>query len=271
MDKTELVINLEFIFGPLVKDCFDKDGKEFTGIKVVDEDEISQALDKQINEMYSDLWIPDNTKSSGFRFDELKEIELAPKFLKLLNKLIERLNLINDGSFIIIDKETKHFKELCLKQEKQITDINKLNVKYNALGDIKLYENIDEVKSCLKRNRINFKYEFWPNKKCTPEVPWEIIKVGDSVSMFFAKAKLFKIYLEKGFKGSLENGIKIGMKWEDALKIDKTLTYDDDAEAYHSIKGYWIEDSLDKVKKVLSIEISIKEAKNDEEFYKYEW
>ena len=90
------------------KITLDENGKEITGIKVVDEDDICNALDKEINELYSSLWIPNNEEASGYSFDSLKEKELCPKLLELTTNLINRLNEINDGSYEIEDMLTNY-------------------------------------------------------------------------------------------------------------------------------------------------------------------
>jgi len=112
MEKKILVLSLDFIFGPISKDYQDENGNEITRIKVVDNDELCNNLDKEINDLYSSLWISDEKESSGYSFDEIKEKELAPKLLELINKLINRLNEINDGSYEIDDMITSHLIEL---------------------------------------------------------------------------------------------------------------------------------------------------------------
>lgn len=145
------------------------------------------------------------------------------------------------------------------------------NVKVlDGLESIKLYSNFDEVVKYLKDNQIKYIYEFWSNKGCTPEVPWKIIRIQNSINLFFAKDKLWKIYLENDYQGSLDNGIKLGMKLDEALKIDKSLVYDDWDEVYTSKDFYDIEDNLDD-NTIMSISVFIKEMSDDEVFYKYEW
>ena len=112
MGKELIQIGLEFLFGPIQKFEEDVDGNEITGIKVIDEDRITQELDKEIGEKWCDLWENDPNETSGMRFDEVKEKELASWFLEMLNKLIARLEEINDGSYEIEDMITDHFKEL---------------------------------------------------------------------------------------------------------------------------------------------------------------
>ena len=115
IEKEILVLSLDFIFGPISKDYQDDEGNEITGINVVDQDDICNKLDKEINELYSSLWIPNENEASGYSFDEEKEKELAPKILELLKHLIARLNDINDGSFVIDDMVTGHYVDLLKK------------------------------------------------------------------------------------------------------------------------------------------------------------
>lgn len=45
-------------------------------------------------------------------FDEVKEKELAPQLLEMINKLIDGLNEINDGSYEVEDMITDYLKSL---------------------------------------------------------------------------------------------------------------------------------------------------------------
>lgn len=143
-------------------------------------------------------------------------------------------------------------------------------IPFEGLGDIKLLSSFDEIKNYLKNNEINFSIEYQSNKGCNPEVPWTMIHIDDSITLSFAKNKLWQIFVEEKFEGLLSNGIKIGMPMNEALKIDPSLQYDDWNEDYQSKQGYWIEDNLDD-NTVLSITIFIKEVMDDETFFKYEW
>lgn len=73
---------------------------------------IFKSLDKKINELLYTLYSKDKTSNSGFKFDEVKEKELASQLLEIINKLIDRLNEINDGSYEIEDMITDHLKSL---------------------------------------------------------------------------------------------------------------------------------------------------------------
>lgn len=115
MKKQLIQIGLELVFGPLLKDEVDENGNDSTGVKLVDDDIQLQNLDKEINELWCTLYSKDEASDSGFRFDEEREKELAPQLLEMINKLIDRLNEINDGSYEIEDMITDHLKSLIAK------------------------------------------------------------------------------------------------------------------------------------------------------------
>ncbi len=153
-------------------------------------------------------------------------------------------------------------------------NILKSNLKpLKGVGDLELLMNYDFVKKYLDENGIIYKEEYWPNKGYTPDVPWKVINVADSIWMFFAYDKLWKFYLEGNFEGKLPNGIHVGMDINEAIKIDKTAEFDDCDEEYISSEGYRFVDSL-ATGKVIGITIAIPEVifeKDDEKFYSYEW
>ncbi|MBP5738278.1 MAG: hypothetical protein J6X38_04275, partial [Abditibacteriota bacterium] len=136
--------------------------------------------------------------------------------------------------------------------------------------DITFNMSFNEVKNLLRGKGLKFRTEHWPNKGCTPEVAWDIIRLGDDISIFFAKNRMFKIYFENNFPGSLSNGISLGMTIEDAKAIDPTIKYDDWEETYTSRSGYWLEDDVESGG-IISITVFIKELEDDEVFFKYEW
>lgn len=124
--------------------------------------------------------------------------------------------------------------------------------------------------AALKSEKINYTVEVWPNKGCTPEVAWKIVHIENSLNLFFAKDKLFKIYIDGTFNGTLPNGIKIGMTMSEAQCIDSSLLYDDWNEDWSSENGYWLEDDIDS-NTVMSITIFIRELLDDDVFDRYEW
>lgn len=111
--KTKTIhIGLEFLFGPIQKLYIDSNGNEITGISVIDNDSLTQSLDKEINNLWCSLYSKDENSPSGMYFNKIREKELAPKLLEMISQLIVRLNQINDGSFVIHDMITNYLKSL---------------------------------------------------------------------------------------------------------------------------------------------------------------
>ena len=143
-------------------------------------------------------------------------------------------------------------------------------VPYKGVDDITFEMSFDEVKNLLRERQINFNTENWPNKGCDPEVAWDIIRIGNDISIFFAKNRMFKIYFENDFSGVLINGISLGMNINEAKLLDDTIEYDDWEEIYTSDLGYWLEDDVENGE-IISITIFIEELEDDDEFFRYDW
>ena len=143
-------------------------------------------------------------------------------------------------------------------------------IPYVGFGGIKLLQDRRDVEEILKNNNLNFQIEHISNMECSVKVPWIILNIGESIKLYFAKNKLWKMVFCKGYLGALPNGIKTGMKMNDALQIDTKLEFEDFEEIYISQNGYWLEDNLlDGC--VDCISIFIKEAVDDSVFYQYRW
>lgn len=112
MAKEIIQIGLELVFGPLLKDEEDENGNEITGIKIIDDDKIVQSLDREANELWCSLYSKDDSSPDGLHFDSEKEKEIAPQLLELINKLIKRLNELNDGSYEVNDMITDYLGSL---------------------------------------------------------------------------------------------------------------------------------------------------------------
>lgn len=141
---------------------------------------------------------------------------------------------------------------------------------YKGIGNFKFYQTLENAKAEFIGKGINYNIEIWPNSGHTPEVPWQIIRVKDAFSLFFANEKLFKIVLEGNYKGCLPNNVQIGTSLTEAMKLDKTITFNDWDECYESELGYWFEDNLDDGT-IMSISIFIEEILNEDTFFSYEW
>lgn len=139
-----------------------------------------------------------------------------------------------------------------------------------GVGNYQLFSTTESLINQLKKDEIEFTIEVWNNDHCIPSVPWTIIRAANNASYFFAKNKLFKIYLENNSDFMLKNGIYVGMNMSEAKSIDKSLKYDDWNEDWNSSEGYWLEDDINS-NKVISITIFIKEVLDEEDFEKYNW
>lgn len=148
--------------------------------------------------------------------------------------------------------------------------MKRMIIPFQGIGDYKLYSSEEQIKNQLLVEGVKFCEELWGNEECTDPVPWTIIRTESKMNFFFAKNKLFKIYVESGFEGSLESGISIGTSMDDVIKLDPEIRYDDWEEDWSSPKGYWIEDEIDS-NTVMTITIFIKEVLDDELFEQYEW
>lgn len=143
-------------------------------------------------------------------------------------------------------------------------------IPFTGTDMITLDMTYDQVRNRLKESKIGFNVELRPNKGCTPEVPWKIIRVSNSVSIFFANDKMFKIDFGSSSNGILNNGVKAGMSIEDAMKIDPTLEYNDLEEYYASSNGYWLftDSGSDTIS---NITVFIKAVLDDDVFFSYNW
>ena len=148
--------------------------------------------------------------------------------------------------------------------------MNKILIPYKGVGKYQLYQTVKDTISMLQEDGDSFVEELWSNENLTNPVPWTIIRTASGMNMFFAKNKMFKIYVDGVFSGTLPNGIGIGMKMSDAVKADANIKYDDWEEDWQSPDGYWLEDDPSNGT-VLTITIFIRELLNDELFEQYNW
>lgn len=148
--------------------------------------------------------------------------------------------------------------------------MNKMLIPYKGIGKYQLYQSIEDTISKLKEDGDSFVKELWSNEDLTNPVPWTIIRTNSGMNMFFAKNRMFKVYVDGAFSGELPNGIRIGMKMSDVMKIDSNIKYDDWEEDWQSPDGYWLENDPSN-DTVLTITIYIRELLNEEMFEQYNW
>lgn len=148
---------------------------------------------------------------------------------------------------------------------------NELIIPYEGIESIKLYQKIVDVKAILQSDGIPFREEIWSAESETVPNPWTVLVVDNFISLFFAKnGKLFKMVFWEGYKGSLTNGISLGISIEKATALDSSLSFDDWEDVYLSDNGYWLEDNID-TNTVMSISIYIKELLDEDNFDFCNW
>lgn len=104
MKKIEL--KLDYNAGPIWKEFMDPyTFEKWTGIEVIDNDSVVRELDEKICDMYTSYYEFDSHNQACW-FNEEQEKKDKDILLDLLQKLINRLNEINDGSFELDDKIT---------------------------------------------------------------------------------------------------------------------------------------------------------------------
>lgn len=100
----------EFLRGP-VWTCESDTGFVTDDLPLVHDDPIVKALDEEMGDMYSSYY-EFNSHDQACWFDEERERADKPRMLELLAKLNARLTEINDGSFVVDDRETARVEAL---------------------------------------------------------------------------------------------------------------------------------------------------------------
>jgi len=110
-NKPEVIrIMLDFMQGPIwISDS--ETGEPLTGIDVIDSDSIIKELNYKCSELYSGYFEFDSHDMPCF-FNKEKEKQDKYIMLDLITRLIDRLNEINDGSYVVEDCETERLKNL---------------------------------------------------------------------------------------------------------------------------------------------------------------
>lgn len=107
----ELVIDLDFMIGPITKDVYDTERNELcTGIKVVDSDQKLARMNEKIQAEFSALYEFDQEEAVTFDLKQAREKKEG--MLVKVQELLQYLNSVNDGSFIVVDRATEYLKQL---------------------------------------------------------------------------------------------------------------------------------------------------------------
>ena len=82
-----------------------------TGIDIIDNDEKLRKINYEISTLYSSYYEFDSHDQACW-FNEEQEKKDKEKMISLLKQLIDRLNELNDGSFLVEDYETERLEKL---------------------------------------------------------------------------------------------------------------------------------------------------------------
>lgn len=109
-------LELDYCEGPVWRDYFNaSDGTSVTEVDIIDNDAIITELNEKLQNTYSSFYAFD-TENAACEFDEDALRAAAPAMLADMQKLVKRLNAINDGSFVIDDYVTPWLMELAEQQ-----------------------------------------------------------------------------------------------------------------------------------------------------------
>ncbi len=106
-------IKLDYLHGPIWKDNVDlNSGKYSTGIRVIDEDMLLLKLNEEAQNLYSSFYqFEQEDKAVSFQMDK----EQRDRVLTIIEKIKNRLEEINDGSYVVEDDETERLRAALLK------------------------------------------------------------------------------------------------------------------------------------------------------------
>ncbi|MCQ2082254.1 MAG: hypothetical protein MJZ11_11400 [Lachnospiraceae bacterium] len=102
----ELRIKYDFSHGPIWKDKYDVEkGIWSTGIDIIDNDKVLMDLNEKAENEYSMLYHFD--KDGVLNFDTQAFISKQDALLSLIQSIVLRVESLNDGSFVVVDEESK--------------------------------------------------------------------------------------------------------------------------------------------------------------------
>ncbi|PJM74580.1 RNA helicase [Bifidobacterium simiarum] len=106
----DIRIQLDYLQGPIWISDYET-GEPLTGNTIVDTDLEVRRINKEISDLYTSYYEIDSHGQACW-FNEEKEKSDKPRMLHLLQQLNKRLSVINDGSFIVDDRETPRVEAL---------------------------------------------------------------------------------------------------------------------------------------------------------------
>ena len=107
-DKQIVKLQLDYLQGPIwISDI--ETGEPFTGIELIDTDTKVRELNKKIGQRFSSYYEFDSHDQTCW-FNETQRNSDKELMLGWLNQLKNRLDEINDGSYVVEDLETSSWK-----------------------------------------------------------------------------------------------------------------------------------------------------------------
>ncbi len=108
--KQIVTLQLDYLQGPIwISDS--ETGEPFTGIELIDTDAQVRELNKRIGQRFSSYYEFDS-QSQACWFNEAQRNADRDLMLDWLQQLKNRLDTINDGSFVIDDLETPAWEKI---------------------------------------------------------------------------------------------------------------------------------------------------------------
>lgn len=110
MNKEIIKLTLDIFMCPIFLSDIET-GEIYTGIKVIDNDPIVKELNFKLGNIYTNYFEFDSHDEACW-FNQEQATKDKNMLLDLMKKLVDRLNLINDGSYEVIDDTSEYLKEI---------------------------------------------------------------------------------------------------------------------------------------------------------------
>lgn len=110
MKKRNIEVSIDFLRRPILLSDLNT-GKLFTGISAVDNNKLIEKLNKQIGDTYDDYYEFDS-HDQGCWFNEEQFKKDRAKLLAWIKELVDELNRVCDGSYVVVDKATEYISTL---------------------------------------------------------------------------------------------------------------------------------------------------------------
>lgn len=104
-------LELDFLIGPIIKDVYSvSKNKLITGIDVIDNDSVLNELNDKASALYSSFYEFNNDEACTF--NALIAKEHYEELSEIINKIKNRLNMLNDGTYKLNDMVSDQLKNI---------------------------------------------------------------------------------------------------------------------------------------------------------------